>query len=83
MDKERELEEYYLKLVDTFATPGWALIMEKVADIKASLNDLATTQDEKDFWLKKGRVAELNYWLQFEQLHRNAYRELANGSTDV
>lgn len=81
--QDKELEDYYEKLIDTFATPGWKLIMEKVAAIKDSLNDLATTQDEKDFLLKKGRVAELNYWLQFEQLHRIAYAEVLNGSENV
>lgn len=80
---DKELEVYYEQLMDTFATPGWKAIMEKVAEIKTSLNDLASTQDEKEFWLKKGRVAELNYWLQFEQLHRDAYAEVVNGSTDV
>lgn len=80
---DKETEEYYEQLMDVFSTPGWKLILEKVGDIKDSLNDLASTVDEKDFWLKKGRVAELNYWLQFEKLHRDAYQELLNGKTDL
>lgn len=80
---DKELEEYYEKLMDTFSTPGWKAIMEKVEDIKDSLNDLSTTANTEDFWLKKGRVAELNYWLQFEKLHRDAYQELLDGKTNL
>lgn len=81
MDKETEL--YYEELMDTFSTPGWKHIMEKVESIKDSLNDLATTVSTEDFWLKKGRVAELNYWLQFEKVHRQFYQELLDGKEDI
>ena len=77
MDRQ-QLIEYYETLLDTFATPGWKLITEKMQEIKTPLADIANCKDEKDFLLKKGRVAELDYWIQFERMHKEAYKELEN-----
>jgi hypothetical protein len=81
MDKQ-ELIKYYETLIDTFSTPGWKLIMEKVEEVKSPLSDISNCKDEKEFLFKKGRVAELNYWLSFEKLHKEAYKELIDGTED-
>jgi len=82
MDKQ-SLLNYYETLIDTFSTPGWKLIMEKVEEVKNPISDISNCKDEKDFWMKKGRVAELSYWLSFEKLHKEAYKELLDGTEDV
>lgn len=82
MDKQA-LIEYYEKLIDTFSTPGWKLIMEKAEEIRNPLADISNCKDETDFFTKKGRVAELDYWLSFERLHKDAYKELIDGQEDV
>lgn len=75
---DRALLEYYEKLVDTFATPGWKLIIEKVKDIRVPLADIANCKDKDDYLVRKGRVAEIDYWLSFEGMHRDAYKELSD-----
>jgi hypothetical protein len=77
MDKQA-LTKYYEDLIDTFSTDGWKLIMEKVKEIRASVSDISYCKDQDEFLFKKGRVAELDYWLSFERLHRDAYKEIEN-----
>jgi hypothetical protein len=36
-----------------------------------------------EFYTKKGRVAELDYWLSFERLHKDAYKELMDAQEDI
>jgi len=82
MDKQN-LITYFETLIDTFSTPGWKLIMEKVEEIREPLGDIANCKDEVEFYTKKGRVAELDYWLSFERLHKDAYKELMDAQEDI
>lgn len=81
--EKQSLIKYYETLIDTFSTPGWKLVMEKVEEVRKPLGDIANCKDEKEFLMKKGRVAELDYWLSFERLHKDAYKELIDAQEDV
>ena len=65
MDKD-ELEAYYKAMVDTFATPGWKLFLEK--DVKTAIENInefgiESTKDEQNLYHKKGQLAALR-WLE-------------------
>lgn len=70
-----EDQKYYEALFATFATPGWALIVEKWEEVEANKNSAKTIVDG-GLEYRKGELSMINWMLRFEEDHRTAYEEL-------
>lgn len=72
---DRELQEYYEKLLELFSTDGWKQFMEDIGDNLEILGDITTIPDENQFWFRKGQVEAVQRVLSYEQSIVNSYED--------
>lgn len=72
---DRELQEYYEKLLELFSTEGWKQFMEDIGDNLEILGDITTIPDENQFWFRKGQVEAVQRVLSYEQSIVNSYED--------
>jgi len=72
---DRELQEYYEKLLELFSTAGWKQFMEDIGDNLEILGDITTIPDENQFWFRKGQVEAVQRVLSYEQSIVNSYED--------
>ena len=62
-----ERTKYFREFFAMASTPGWATLMQDLASVREELNRIDSCQDEKEFWIRKGRVMQLSHLLGYEQ----------------
>ena len=79
---DKELQEYYEKLLGMFAQDGWKLFIEDVTSSKNLINDLATIKDEQSFWQRRGQLEFIHKVLSFEQTIKDSYDQAQEEQDD-
>lgn len=75
---DKELQEYYEKLLDLFTHDGWKLFIEDAEGSKALINDLSTIKDEQTFWQRRGQLEFIQRVLSFEDTIKDSYEQALN-----
>ena len=75
MEKD-ELEKFYERRFDLFATIGWTELLEDFDNLKKGYEDLAKINTIEELWYTKGQVDMINYLLNLKTLSEQAYEEL-------
>jgi hypothetical protein len=74
----KELEEYYTKYFDLFASQGWKQFIEDMEDNRTLISDLLTVKDADDLFYRKGQLDTLNRIVNFQLAIENAFEEVTN-----
>ena len=76
MDLAELTEEQYLgELKMMFLTPGWTIFQAEVEDMVASVNNIQDVSDEKDLWIRRGRLDQMGITLNYEDSIKRAEAE--------
>ena len=76
MDLENMTEEEYLgELKMMFLTPGWSIFQSELEDMAALLNNIQDVSDEKDLWIRRGRLDQMGITLNYEDSIKRAEAE--------
>lgn len=73
-----ELQKYYESRFDMMSTDGWKDLIDDIETMAASINNIATVNDEKDLQFKKGELSILTWLKTLKQVSEQAYEELQN-----
>jgi hypothetical protein len=71
-----ELQKYYESRFDMMSTDGWKDLIDDIEAMAASINNIATVNDEKDLQFKKGELSILTWLKTLKQVSEQAYEEL-------
>ena len=58
------------------STDGWKDLIDDIEAMAASINNIATVNDEKDLQFKKGELSILTWLKTLKQVSEQAYEEL-------
>ena len=72
---DRDIQEYYEKLLELFSTSGWKQFLEDIGDNLEILGDITTIPDEKQFWFRRGQVEAIQRVLAYEESILAGYEE--------
>lgn len=70
------MQEYYESRFEMFGSKGWKDLIEDLNNMRKVTSDINNYNDEKGFWLAKGEVRILDWFLQLEELTNEAYEGL-------
>ena len=71
-----ELQKYYETRISMMGDTAWRELMQDVAEMVKSTNDISSVQDEKTLHFKRGELSIMRWILSLEQMTRDAYDEL-------
>lgn len=71
-----KLQAYYTNRISMMGDTAWKELMEDVAEMVKSTNDISAVQDEKTLHFKRGELSIMRWLLSLEQISRDAYDEL-------
>ena len=71
-----ELQKYYESRFDMMSTDGWKDLIDDIETMAASINNIATVNDEKDLQFKKGELSILTWLKTLKQVSEEAYEGL-------
>ena len=80
---DRELQEYYEKLLDLFSSEGWKQYIEDISDNMEFLQDINTISDEKQLWFRRGQIEALQRILSYESTIKNSYEDFEKDLEDA
>lgn len=63
-------EEYFAQLKLMFQTPGWQIFTAEVQDLAKTMNNIQDVSDEKDLWIRRGRLDQMGLILNYEETIR-------------
>tara|TARA_R110000823_G_scaffold267764_1_gene387758 strand:- start:2120 stop:2362 length:243 start_codon:yes stop_codon:yes gene_type:complete len=72
---DKELQDYYEKLLELFSTDGWKQYIEDISDNIEYLMDITTIPDEKQFWFRRGQIEAAQRILAYESSIKNSYED--------
>lgn len=72
---DKELQDYYEKLLELFSTDGWKQYIEDISDNIEHLMDITTIPDEKQFWFRRGQIEAAQRILAYESSIKNSYED--------
>lgn len=75
---DKELQTWYENQFGMMATPGWADLMEKFSDIKATTNDLSTVADAQSLHFRQGQLDIISWLLNWKNTCEKVYEDLQN-----
>jgi hypothetical protein len=75
-----DLQKYYDETFSMMSTPGWAMLMEDLAKIKTTVNELSTVQDAQSLFHRQGQLDILNLLLTRKEACETAYESLQEAS---
>lgn len=75
----KENEQYFHDLFETFNTKGWNILMDEFAEQAALLNDLRSVQNEADLFNRQGQVFVLQQLVNLKETTENLQQEMENG----
>jgi hypothetical protein len=70
-----ELQKYYQDRFDMFSSTGWKDLVEDLKNMKQTTSDISNCGDEKAFWIAKGELRLLNWFLSLEELSEEGYKQ--------
>lgn len=73
---DAQLQKYYEARISMMGDTAWKELMEDVAEMVKSTNDISAVQDEKTLHFKRGELSIMRWLLSLEQISRDAYDEL-------
>lgn len=73
---DTQLQAYYETRISMMGEKAWKELMEDVAEMVKSTNDISTVQDEKALHFKRGELSIMRWLLSLDQISRDAYDEL-------
>ena len=75
---DKELETYFIKYFDLFASQGWKQFIEDMEDNRTLISDLMTVKDANDLFYRKGQLDTLNRIVNFQDSIENAHKEVTD-----
>jgi len=75
-----DLQKYYDETFSMMATQGWAMLLEDLAKIKTTVNELSTVQDAHSLFHRQGQLDILNLILSRKEACETAYESLQEAS---
>jgi hypothetical protein len=75
-----DLQKYYDETFSMISTPGWAMLMEDLAKLKTTVNELSTVQDAHSLFHRQGQLDILNLLLTRKEACETAYESLQEAS---
>lgn len=75
---DKEVEQYYNNLQDTFMTDGWKELMKELGANALNINSVDATKDENDLHFRKGQLNILSFILNLESTVDHLQREGSN-----
>jgi hypothetical protein len=75
-----DLQKYYDETFSMISTPGWAMLMEDLAKLKTTVNELSTVQDAQSLFHRQGQLDILNLLLTRKEACETAYESLQEAS---
>ena len=73
---DNQLQSYYEARIGMMGDTAWKELMEDIAEMVKSTNDISAVQDEKTLHFKRGELSIMRWLLSLEQISRDAYDEL-------
>ena len=73
---DKDLQQYYEERFSMFSSKGWKDLVEDLNNMKKVTSDINNYSDEKSFWLAKGELRILNWFLNLEELTTEGYNSL-------
>jgi hypothetical protein len=73
---DNSLQKYYDDRFEMFGSKGWKDLIEDLNNMKKVTSDVNSCNDEKAFWLAKGELRLLNWFLNLEELTQEGYNSL-------
>lgn len=73
-------EDYFAHLKEMFRTPGWEIFKQELSDMAYQLNNIQDVSDEKDLWIRRGRLDQIGLALNFEDTIERAEKEADESS---
>jgi len=80
---DRDLQNYYEELFDLFAHPGWKNLVSELENGKAIYSDITTVADERELFIRQGRMQEINFICNFPSTVEDAYASLQEDDDDI
>lgn len=77
---DKELEQYFTRYFDLFATEGWKQFMEDMEDNKSTLSDILSIKEANDFFYRKGQINILSLILNFQDAIEQSFKENKNAA---
>lgn len=77
---DRELEEYYDKYFNLFATEGWKQLIQEFSSNAVQINSVEATKDANDMYFRKGQLNVLAHVINMETVVRTNYDEAIKDS---
>ena len=75
-----DLQKYYDETFSMMATQGWEMLLEGLAKIKTTVNELSTVQDAHSLFHRQGQLDILNLLLSRKEACETAYESLQEAS---
>jgi hypothetical protein len=75
-----DLQKYYDETFSMISTPGWTMLMEDLAKLKTTVNELSTVQDAQSLFHRQGQLDILNLLLTRKEACETAYESLQEAS---
>ena len=75
-------EEYFAQLKLMFNTPGWKIYCQEIADLAKALNNIQDVSDEKDLWIRRGRLDQMGLTLNYEETIRRVEEDNADEGSE-
>tara|TARA_R110000803_G_scaffold115418_1_gene183883 strand:+ start:1073 stop:1312 length:240 start_codon:yes stop_codon:yes gene_type:complete len=75
-----DLQKYYDETFSMMATQGWEMLLEDLAKIKTTVNELSTVQDAHSLFHRQGQLDILNLILSRKEACETAYESLQEAS---
>ena len=73
-------EDYFAHMKQMFNSPGWQIYKVELSDMAYHLNNIQDVTDEKDLWIRRGRLDQIGLALNFEDTIKRAEEEADEGS---
>jgi len=72
---DKDLENYFEKYWELFASEGWHQFIEDMEDNRTLMSDMMAVKDANDFYYRKGQLEALNRIVNFQSALEAAYKE--------
>jgi hypothetical protein len=73
---DNTLRQYYEDRFEMFTSKGWKNLVEDVKRMEEVTSNISNCADEKSFWIAKGELRIIKWFLSLEELSQEAYNGL-------
>lgn len=72
------LQKYYEDRLAMMSSPAWKELMEDVKTMRDSTDTVSGLDDLRKLGIRQGEVSMMDWFINIEQISRDAYEELKN-----